>query len=350
MEKGKGMIKEMKEKFEKEKADLDDDVAYLTNKIMQEEEDKKRLGIQFQTKIVEYKKKLQAATGRINTLSSENNEIEENLKRMERERNKLRDENDRYRRQIGGRSGSDSVLQNQMELLQKEFQNAVDENRELKRKLQSQGQSALSSIGEEVSVRYTRGRTNQQSTLVQLRSEYEETIESLNDEKRELIMKNSAALTDVKKAEKRAWQVEQENARLKQDLTSLKLSNERLEGQLSSVQENSENFGQASTYGTISISEMSSIPQPPSDLGDDSVTGKAAGESFSNKDGVLSSKRDHANTAFAKPASVDKYSSAGREEFTSPDLATKRWVQSTSLHTPYRSHKGTNDPPEGKKY
>ncbi|KAL3920158.1 MAG: hypothetical protein SGILL_003407 [Bacillariaceae sp.] len=340
MEKGKGMIKDIKEKLEKEKSDLDDDVEYLTQKVMKEEEDKKRLGIQFQTKIVEYKKKLQNATGRITMLSEENSDFEESVKRLERDRNKLREENERYRRQIGGRSGADSALQNQMELLQKEFQNAVDENRELKRRLQSNGQSTLPSIGEDTgSGRYTRSRTNQQSTLVQLRSEYEETIESLNDEKRELVMKNSAALTDVKKAERRAWQVEQENAKLKQDLTSLKLSNERLEGQLSSVEEDSENAGHASTYSNISISEMSPIPQPPSDLG----------ESFSNEDRVLSTNRDHGNVSFASSA-TDKYSSAGRGGFTSPDLETKRWVQSASLHTPYRSRKTTNDPPDGKEY
>ena len=186
---------EIKDKLEKEKADLNDDVEYLTQKILKEEEDKKRLGIQFQTKIVEYKKKLQNATGRINMLSEENSEFEDTVKKLERERNKLRDENERYRRQIGGRSGADSALQNQMELLQKEFQNAVDENRELKRRLQSNGQSALPSIGEDAdSGRYTRTRTNQQSTLVQLRAEYEETIDFLNDEKRELIMKKSVHL------------------------------------------------------------------------------------------------------------------------------------------------------------
>lgn len=71
MEKGKGMIKGIKDRLEKEKQDLSDDVAYLTEKLLREEDDKQRLGIQFQTKIVEYKKKLQAATGRITVLSSD---------------------------------------------------------------------------------------------------------------------------------------------------------------------------------------------------------------------------------------------------------------------------------------
>jgi chromosome segregation ATPase len=350
MEKGKGMIRDIKDKMEKEIQDLSDDVTFLTEKLLKEEDDKKRLGIQFQTKIVEYKRKLQAATGRINTLSSENNDFEDKVKLLERERAKLREENDRYRRQLGGRSGSDSVLQNQVEMLQNEFQNAIDENRELKKRLQNHVQDTFGSTSEDsASSRYGRNIANQQSTLVQLRSEYEETIDSLNSEKRELIMKNSAALTDVQKAERRAWEIEQENAKLKQDLTSLKLSNERLENLLSNVQEESENLGHVSTYSNISISEMSSIPQPPSELCDDSMVGKSADHSFHNEDGILSANRDHAN-ASSSGANVGDKNTATTVGFTSPDLVTKRWVQSASLHTPYRSrpiiHKKPNDPPE----
>lgn len=42
-------------------------------------------------------------------------------------------------------------------------------------------------------------------------------------------MKNSAAATDVQKAEKRAWESEQENSTLKQQITSLQLQLERVE-------------------------------------------------------------------------------------------------------------------------
>eukprot|EP00536_Pseudo-nitzschia_multiseries_P001423 jgi/Psemu1/300765/fgenesh1_kg.18_\ len=227
MEKGKGMMKGIKEKKDNEIKDLTDDIHFLEKRIAGEEEEKQRLGQQFQTKIIEYKKKLQAASGRINTLSTDVDEFEDRVKLLEREKFKLREENDRYRRQLGGRSGSDTALQSQVETLQNEFKNAIEENRELKRKLQGQDRS-LHSIGDDSrSTPYSRTRGNQ-STLLQLRAEYEETIESLNDEKRELIMKNSAAITDVQKAEKRAWVVEQDNAILKQDVTSLKLANERL--------------------------------------------------------------------------------------------------------------------------
>ena len=73
METGKMMIKEIEDKKENEIKDLSDDINFLEEKILKEEEEKKRLGQQFQTKMIEYKKKLQVASGRINTLSADNN-------------------------------------------------------------------------------------------------------------------------------------------------------------------------------------------------------------------------------------------------------------------------------------
>jgi hypothetical protein len=54
-------------------------------------------------------------------------------------------------------------------------------------------------------------------------------LDALNDEKRELIMKNTAAASDVQKAEQRAWEREQENGRLKSEITSLQLRLARTE-------------------------------------------------------------------------------------------------------------------------
>ena len=67
------------------------------------------------------------------------------------------------------------------------------------------------------------------STISQLRVEYEDAIRSLNDEKRELVMKNSAAISDMQKAEQRSWQLEEEVSRLKSELTSAHLSIQRIE-------------------------------------------------------------------------------------------------------------------------
>lgn len=385
MTKGKGMLAELNEKMSKDIENLTDDVAFLEEKIMKDEEEKKNLGIQFQTKLGEYKKKLQLATSRINTLSSDNSDFEERVQHLERERSKLREENDRYRRQLGGRSGSDSVLESQLETLQVEFKSALEENHELKRKLKGQGQSILPPIGEDNSTRgYLRNGPNQ-STLTQLRTEYEETIDSLNSEKRELVMKNSAAITDVQKAEKRAWLVEQENTKLKQELTSLKLSNERLENTLSNLREEAEHACNVSSSSNVSMSEMYPIPLPPS--GDESdaeryTQAKRHPVTTKNKTGVsentfsrsvnnktetaLNSKPNydwddandfliltrnqsvsnsafqqhnasHPNTATLVGKTTRFKTSSSAAGFSSPDPDIKSFVQSATLHTPFKS-------------
>jgi molybdopterin converting factor small subunit len=65
------------------------------------------------------------------------------------------------------------------------------------------------------------------STISQLRAEYEETIRLLNDEKRELVMKNSATISDLQRMEQRSWHLEDEICRLKEELTSAHLKIQR---------------------------------------------------------------------------------------------------------------------------
>jgi len=317
MEKGKKMMKDIKDKKDKEIKDLTDDIQFLEKKIFGEEEEKQHLGQQFQNKIIEYKKKLQVASGRINTLSTDCDEFEDRIKLLEREKFKLREENDRYRRRLGGRSGSDTALQSQVETLQNEFKNAIDENRELKRKLQGHDMQSLHSVGEDsISTPYSRTRGNQ-STLLQLRAEYDETIESLNDEKRELIMKNSAAITDVQKAEKRAWMTEQDNAILKQDVTSLKLANQRLENMLADFQQDHSISAQTSlTQHNMTFSEDNSvISKPPTpEVGIQSRDSGVPG----------STKGYNGNTSYS---------------LTSPDYDKRRSTEHASYHSPYRMWK-----------
>ena len=139
-------------------------------------------------------------------------------------------------------------------------------------------------------------------------------------------MKNSAAITDVQKAEKRAWLVEQENSILKQDLTSLRLTKERLENALASP-------GHASLTQNMSASEDFGIPKPPtpemaSQSDDASSVGMSSYESQRRKSretGILGTNQTFTNRGGA-------HTNYG---LTSPD--TKRFVQSTTLHTPYRN-------------
>ena len=279
--KGKGMIKDLKTKAKEDVEALQEECRSLEEEITREKKAKEDVMRQFKKKMIEYKKKLQLSAGRINTLSADTDDLEEKLKGLEREKFKLMDENEQYRRQLGGRFGSDSQLQTQLEMVQKEFKNALEETRELKRQLKNQGSfGTLAAINENASEgeqSYSRNTMNQ-STLMQLRTEYEETIEALNDEKRELVMRNSAAITDVQKAEKRSWEFEKENSQMKQELTSLKLQVERLENLLSNVAVGSVEEGDskcsAATNAGISIQKPSSDQEnfPPSSLlskGDD---------------------------------------------------------------------------------
>jgi chromosome segregation ATPase len=264
--KGKEMLKDVRNKARDQVDEKQEDLDLLQERFYKIQEENETISNSYKTKVAEYKKKLQFASSRISGITQDSEGLQETIKDLEREKFKLQEENERYRRQVGGRFGADAKVQNQLELLQKEFKNALEETRELKRKLNSRGSvasNALPSIDESdenVEVSYSRDAVNS-STLVQLRTEYEETIEELNDEKRELVMRNSAAITDVQKAEKRAWEADQENSSLKQVLTSLKLQVERLGHKLSTNQELSTNksFSQElSIMGTETTASLSS--------------------------------------------------------------------------------------------
>lgn len=263
MEQGKGMLKEHKETIQ----NLTDDVAFLEGKILELEEEKKkqkdsneRVGKQFQHKMVEYKKKLHDAAARNKALSSNLDDADDKIKLLTREKFKLSEENDRYRRQLGGRTGTDSVLQSQLEAVQKELHDADEENKELKRKIQSGGHSSLSSISEE-STGYSLRSGSKQSTLAQQRADYEETIVSLKSEMRGHVMEKTALITASQAEAKRAWQAEQQISELKQETTSLKLTIARLENLLTTEDDNS--------YKKVTFTDYSDIPRPPSDLKDD---------------------------------------------------------------------------------
>jgi chromosome segregation ATPase len=263
--KGKEMLKDVRKKARDQVEEKQEDLDLLQERFDKIQEENETISNSYKTKVAEYKKKLQFASSRISGITQDGQELQETIKDLEREKFKLQEENERYRRQVGGRFGADAKVQNQLEMLQKEFKNALEEIRELKRKLNSRGfvaSSALPSIDESdenVEISYSRDAVNS-STLVELRTEYEETIEALNDEKRELVMRNSAAITDVQKAEKRAWEADEENATVKQELTSLKLQVERLGHKLSTNQELSTNrsFSQELSHmGTATTASLS---------------------------------------------------------------------------------------------
>jgi chromosome segregation ATPase len=232
IDKGKAMLRDTRSKAEAEINEIDDELTETKQVLSQLQKAHAEYQEKTQAKVASYKHKLLFASSRITELSGENDEMQETVKTIEREKFKVLEENDRFRRQLGGRYGADGKTQNQLETLRKEFNAILEENRELKKSGAKRGDK-LASISENTfetngPTPYSRGGVSG-STLSQLREEYEEQIQALNDEKRELVMRNSAAITDVQKAEQRSWDLEKQLAKIKDELTSTKLAVQRAE-------------------------------------------------------------------------------------------------------------------------
>jgi chromosome segregation ATPase len=238
--KGKNLINEAKSKAKDEIQAMDNEMRDLEDQINEKIREKNDMQKVWETKEAALESKLDSSVAQINAITLEVDDLQESKDALQRDHRRLREENDLYRRQVGGRFGSDGKLQGQFESLQKEYNTLLEENRQLKRQNRNNGQDTLAGISESglLGSSYNgRGAVNR-NTLFQVRQEYEETISALNDEKRELVMKHSASVADVEKAEKRSWEREQENEKLKADLTSLKLTLQRAEltkGDTSSV-------------------------------------------------------------------------------------------------------------------
>jgi chromosome segregation ATPase len=276
MDQGKAMLKENKTKIQ----NLSDDVEYLESKILDLEEEKKkivegneRIGKQFQLKMGEYKKKLQEAASRNKILASNQDELKDKVTSLSREKIKLLEENDRYRRQLGGRSGTDSVLQSQLESVQKELYDADEENKELKRKLRNNGYNGLSSISEE-STGYGLRSGAKHSTLAQQRAEYEETIMTLKDEMRGHVMEKTALITAAQAESKRAWEAEQQVSDLKKQATSLLLEKARLEKLIEN---------RCPEDKKLDFASYPTIPEPPSQGNDNDSDDGGIGQHRADK-------------------------------------------------------------------
>jgi len=268
--KGRSMLAEAKAKATEEIQRLDDECRELDEKVRRVGNEKDELEVFLKGKIGSLQQQLQFSTSQVNERTREADEYLDQIKTLEREKYKLSEENEQYRRQLGGRYGADGKYQSQLEKLQKEYNAVVEENRNLKKQVSGRGDLLLGSISEasgetEEDQTYRRGGAVDRRALTQLRNEYEERIEALNDEKRDLIMKNASAATDVHKAEKRAWEREDEIAKLKHENTSLKLMLQRadLEADSSSsaLPLNENRSPQKATHREISQQHRSS-PSP----------------------------------------------------------------------------------------
>lgn len=228
--KGKAMLEEAKTKARDEINRLDGIVESLQEKNSQIERERYELENLLQSKISSLKQSLEFSTNQLNSMSQEADDFQEQTKLLEREKVKLNEENERFRRQLGGRFGADGKVQSTLDTLQREYNTLLEENRKLKTEIRQGGRNELfadSVFDGNTSQPYRQVGSVNGTTLAHMRQEYEETIDSLNDEKRELIMRNSAAITDVQKAEQRVWEREQDISKLKAEITSLKLAMQR---------------------------------------------------------------------------------------------------------------------------
>ena len=159
-------------------------------------------------------------------------ELEEECHLLKREKSNIENELDRQRRRRMGADSGQGYLQ--YENLQREIKTVLNENRQLKGQLQDQKRSQdLSQSALKPSTKQNLwADTLATSTLsfAELRSDYEDRISHLTDEKRELIMKNAAVMAEAKRAQQQAWDLEEQVSRLNNELTSVTLKLERATG------------------------------------------------------------------------------------------------------------------------
>ena len=224
---GQGVIENLKLELQQTKKDLQE-----TNDLRKAAESARdEIEKLLRGKINSLKDKLEISAEETSDLIREKADLDHKWRAMEREHRKLLDDNDRFRRQLSGGFG-DGHSQAQLERLQRECNDLLQENRSLK-------QNGFSAIIDDDAELSSYGRSR--STIAQVRREYEEKIEALTDEKRELVMKQSASFADVQKAEQRAWEREQENARLANELTSVRVELARYQQQRDGPENKSQN-------------------------------------------------------------------------------------------------------------
>ena len=84
------------------------------------------------SKIASYRRKFLAASSTVRELENTRAEYNEQIEDLEREKKNLVTENERLRRQIGSKKGSESDLQVQFDSLQREFNDLLAQNREIR--------------------------------------------------------------------------------------------------------------------------------------------------------------------------------------------------------------------------
>jgi chromosome segregation ATPase len=100
--KGKGMLKDSKGKADEIIRELEDELDNIELTLSNLRKEKDEYEHKTRAKFSSYKHKLQFSMSRINELSGETDHLNEVVSVLEREKMKVLEENERYRRQLGG--------------------------------------------------------------------------------------------------------------------------------------------------------------------------------------------------------------------------------------------------------
>ena len=232
--KGKAMIRESRQKAKALQLKITEECEVKISSLEESLEKVKSIQEEYEKKATA---KIDKRDQQIKVLEARNREsmtassqLEDKLKKSERSNKELTGDNDRLRRQLGSRFGPGGSSQNHLEELTSVCKSLQEENRRLK-----QMNPDRLIFAKDVQESKSRSDTTNaitsfsKSALTEFREEYEEKIEELENEKRDLIMKSSAAATETRKAEQRSWELEEELTKVKSELTTSKLALQRNE-------------------------------------------------------------------------------------------------------------------------
>ena len=235
--KGKGMVRDERRKNKDLEKQIEE--QYQTKiESLEEQADMLKDGLSKAiAKVTKRDERLQALEGSIRELNNLKGELESKVKKAEMKTREHAQEAERLRRQLVSRFGPGGASQTQLEELHSVCKSLQEENRRLKanntdRQLLSADasrpeQNACLSDPREVASSFSK------TTLNEFRDEYKEKIADLEDEKRNLIMKLSAASTEIQKAGMRSCELEEvykeELSKVKSELVTAKLALQRNE-------------------------------------------------------------------------------------------------------------------------
>ena len=249
MTKGKGMIRESRQKAKTLQAQITNEYEVKIKNLEHSLESIRNIQVEYETtattKIEKRDQQLLLLDAKVREASATNSQLQDKVQKVERSNKDLVTDNDRLRRQLGSRfgpTGGGGTLQNQLDELLSVCQSLQDENRQLKdmnpdRLLFASIGNGGSNNSESMTSQHQHmsageacgGATFSKTALTEFRTEYEEKIESLTSDKRELIMKCTASANETRKAEARSWDLEDELSKVRAELVSVQLALQRLE-------------------------------------------------------------------------------------------------------------------------